>query len=185
MMCGVGDRCGSDPSLLWLWYRPAAAAPIQPLAWEFPYTTDVTLKRKEEEKYFLNLRPITAPHYHKIKGQLLNARCSRDNFWNQILQRSQHRGSDQLRASNPWKEYKLKWIFMLTQLYWQKDLIYFLVLHIIMSFIYLFFSYWEETWNNTLGKLNLLNMKSQHIIVSFSREQFYFTYIASFYLYFK
>ena len=26
-----------DPALLWLWDRPAAAAPIQPLAWELPY----------------------------------------------------------------------------------------------------------------------------------------------------
>ena len=25
---------GSDPTSLWLWYRPAAATPIQPLAWE-------------------------------------------------------------------------------------------------------------------------------------------------------
>ena len=35
--CGVGCRCGSDPVLLWLWHRPVAAAPIQPLAWEPPY----------------------------------------------------------------------------------------------------------------------------------------------------
>ena len=26
--CGVGCRCGSDPALLWLWCRPAAAALI-------------------------------------------------------------------------------------------------------------------------------------------------------------
>ena len=25
--CGIGHRCGSDPILLWLWHRPAAAAP--------------------------------------------------------------------------------------------------------------------------------------------------------------
>ena len=30
MSCGVGRRCGSDPSLLWLWHSPAAVAPIQP-----------------------------------------------------------------------------------------------------------------------------------------------------------
>ena len=24
--CGLGCRCGSDPELLWLWRRPAAAA---------------------------------------------------------------------------------------------------------------------------------------------------------------
>ena len=33
MNCGVGHRCGSDPSLLWLWCGPAAAALIWPLAW--------------------------------------------------------------------------------------------------------------------------------------------------------
>ena len=30
----LGHRHGSDPALLWLWYRPAAEAPIGPLAWE-------------------------------------------------------------------------------------------------------------------------------------------------------
>ena len=44
MSYGVGCRCGSDPMGLWLWFRPAAAAPIGPLAWEFPYGTGVTLK---------------------------------------------------------------------------------------------------------------------------------------------
>ena len=37
--CGVGGRCGPDPMLLWLWFRPAAAALIWPLAWELPYAT--------------------------------------------------------------------------------------------------------------------------------------------------
>ena len=36
MSCGVGCRRGSDPALLWLWRRPVATAPIQPLAWEPP-----------------------------------------------------------------------------------------------------------------------------------------------------
>ena len=30
MSCGVGCRRGSDPAWLWLWCRPAAAAPIGP-----------------------------------------------------------------------------------------------------------------------------------------------------------
>ena len=29
---GVGHTCGSDPTLLWLWRRPAAVAPFRPLA---------------------------------------------------------------------------------------------------------------------------------------------------------
>ena len=32
--CGIGQRHGSDPLLLWLWCRPAATAQIQLLAWE-------------------------------------------------------------------------------------------------------------------------------------------------------
>jgi len=59
--CGVGCRLGSDPELLWLWCRPVATAPIQPLAWEFPYatgaaqeiattTTTTTKKTKDKKK---------------------------------------------------------------------------------------------------------------------------------------
>ena len=35
-----------DLGLLWLWCRPAATAPICPLAWELPYTTSAALKKK-------------------------------------------------------------------------------------------------------------------------------------------
>ena len=45
MSCGVGCRHGSDLALLWLWRRPAAVAPIQPLAWELPYAEGAVLKR--------------------------------------------------------------------------------------------------------------------------------------------
>ena len=43
-LCGVGRRLGSDPALLRLWHRPAAAAPIQTLAWEPPYATGAALE---------------------------------------------------------------------------------------------------------------------------------------------
>ena len=42
--CGVGHGRGSDPTLLWLWHRPAATAPIGPLAWDPPYATGAALK---------------------------------------------------------------------------------------------------------------------------------------------
>ena len=48
MSCGVGHRQGSDPTLLWLWCRPAAIAPIQPLAWKLPYATGTNEKNKTE-----------------------------------------------------------------------------------------------------------------------------------------
>ena len=38
-----------DPELLWLLCRPAATAPIGPLAWEPPYATSVDLKRQQNK----------------------------------------------------------------------------------------------------------------------------------------
>ena len=35
--------------MLWLWYRPAAVAPIQPLAWESPSAKGVALKKKKKK----------------------------------------------------------------------------------------------------------------------------------------
>ena len=48
MSCDVGQRHGSDPALLWL-CRPAAVAPIQPLAWEPPYGAGTALKRQNKQ----------------------------------------------------------------------------------------------------------------------------------------
>ena len=42
---GVGQRHGSDPTLLWLWPRPVATALIRPLAWEPPYAAGVALEK--------------------------------------------------------------------------------------------------------------------------------------------
>ena len=47
MSCGVGHRCGSDPALLWLWYRPAAVALIRSLAWELQCAAGVALKSQK------------------------------------------------------------------------------------------------------------------------------------------
>ena len=46
MSCGVGLKLVSDSALLWLWLwsRPAAVAPIQPLAWELPYSSGAAIK---------------------------------------------------------------------------------------------------------------------------------------------
>ena len=49
-LCSVGHRGGSDPELLWLWHRPAAAAPILPLAWELPYAMGMSLKKRKQKK---------------------------------------------------------------------------------------------------------------------------------------
>ena len=50
MSCGVGCRGGSDPALLWLWRRPGATAPIQPLAWEPPYAAGAAQEISKRQK---------------------------------------------------------------------------------------------------------------------------------------
>ena len=50
MSCGVGCRHGSDPTLLWLWYRPVATAPIRLLAWEPPCATGAALEKAKRPK---------------------------------------------------------------------------------------------------------------------------------------
>ena len=50
MSCGVGHRCSSDLALLWLWLRPAATAPIRPLAWELAYAVGADLEKIKKQK---------------------------------------------------------------------------------------------------------------------------------------
>ena len=49
--CGVGRRCNSDLTLLWLWFRPAATAPTLPLAWESPYAMSAALKKRDKKTH--------------------------------------------------------------------------------------------------------------------------------------
>ena len=48
MGCGVGHRHGSESTLLWLWNRLAATAPIQPLAWAPPYAAGAALEKDKK-----------------------------------------------------------------------------------------------------------------------------------------
>ena len=50
MSCGVGQRCSSDPILLWLWRRPSATALIQPLAWVPPYAVGAAQEMAKSQK---------------------------------------------------------------------------------------------------------------------------------------
>ena len=62
MSCGVSSRYGLDVVLLWLWWRLAAAAMIEPLDWELPYATSMALKiPKKKKKKNMNL-------HRNIKG---------------------------------------------------------------------------------------------------------------------
>ena len=64
MSCGVGHRLGSDPVLLWLWCRPAAPAPIQPLAWELSYAAGAALKRQKKNQVVSRFHCSHPPRYH-------------------------------------------------------------------------------------------------------------------------
>ena len=50
MSCGAGDRCGSDPELLQLWYEPVATATIRPLAWEPQYAVGAAQEMAKRQK---------------------------------------------------------------------------------------------------------------------------------------
>ena len=71
----VGRWHGSDPALLWLWRRPAATTPIQPLALELPYAAGVALKTKKERKKKISKYPMLVTvlkkrflnYWHKYK----------------------------------------------------------------------------------------------------------------------
>ena len=47
-----------DLALQRLWCRPAAAAPIQPLAWELPYATSAARKIKKKKRAWLPVRGV-------------------------------------------------------------------------------------------------------------------------------
>ena len=50
MSCGVGHSRSLDPALLWLWHRPAATAPIRPLAWELPCAAGAAQEMAKRQK---------------------------------------------------------------------------------------------------------------------------------------
>ena len=50
MSCGVVCRPSLDLVWLWLWCRPAAAAPSHLLAWDFPYAAGAAVTREKKKK---------------------------------------------------------------------------------------------------------------------------------------
>ena len=76
---GVGHRFSSDPLLLWLWCRPAAAALIQPLAWELPCARGAAQKKQKKKKKkkscpTVNLGRINYPPMLMVKPKRLRYR---------------------------------------------------------------------------------------------------------------
>ena len=58
-LTGIHEDTGLNPGLIqwvkdlasqWLWRRPAAIAPIRPLAWEPPYAAGEALKQKRKKR---------------------------------------------------------------------------------------------------------------------------------------
>ena len=62
MSCGVGRRRSLDPMLLWLLRRPAATAPIGPLAWEPPYAAGMALEKEKKKKKSENTLKAVPQH---------------------------------------------------------------------------------------------------------------------------
>ena len=70
MSCGVGRRCGSDPALLQLWHRPAATAPIRPLAWEPPYVAGAAPEKAKNKQTNKNKKRLQNWGSMKLGGLL-------------------------------------------------------------------------------------------------------------------
>ena len=80
MSGGVGCRLGLDPTLLWPWCRPAATAPIRPLAWEPPCAAGAALKRQKiciciyiynwpTPLYQFTLHHIVIRHFYTLRNE--------------------------------------------------------------------------------------------------------------------
>ena len=78
MSCGVGRRLGSDPLLLWLWCRLAAAAPVGPLAWEKPYATDAALNKQTNKNSLWGLKQLKVNIKYTSKELKRKSRCGEE-----------------------------------------------------------------------------------------------------------
>ena len=64
MSYSVGGRLSSNLVLLWLWRRPVATAPIQPLAWEPSYASGEALKRQKTKTKTKRIHSKEIPLWH-------------------------------------------------------------------------------------------------------------------------
>ena len=65
--------------LLWLWHRPAATAPIQPLAWEPLYAAGVAPKRQKEKRKKITKKDLPSYQFSNIQYIIID--------WNTIRSR--------------------------------------------------------------------------------------------------
>ena len=98
MRWGVGRRRGLDPALPRLWCRPAATAPIRPLAWETPYAKGEALKKQKNKNKNKNQKN---PKKQKQNGKEKKANPSdrAEATWGNIRQGQQRRQCEGDRSS--------------------------------------------------------------------------------------
>ena len=77
-----GCRHGLDPALLWLWRRPAATAPIRPLAWESPCAMGTALKKKAKDQKKKKIWiPFSYFEFHGIYKSLFHGGKLQKKLW--------------------------------------------------------------------------------------------------------
>ena len=134
MSCDVGCRCSSDPTLLWLWCRPAATALIRPLAWEPPYAAGVVLEKAKRQKdkkhqnhctfsdYLFCVRPVA-----QGKDVKISRLWSLGMMWGWGLRRERNRfwGSSFSRTRSLWDLILLVWccieLFEVDRIIWNQN----------------------------------------------------------------
>ena len=77
MSCGVGCRCGLDPTLLWLWLRLMASSPIRTPSLGTSIYHGCSLKKKEKRKIRF-LKKV-------LKVRLSSPLCHRKYEWKSLL----------------------------------------------------------------------------------------------------
>ena len=70
MSCGIGCRRGADTSLLWLWWRLSATAPIGPLAWEPPYAAGVAQEMAKRQKKKTTVLHLKSEKHNEIYNKI-------------------------------------------------------------------------------------------------------------------
>ena len=68
--CGIGCRHSLDPALLWLWDRPAAAAPIHSLASDLPHASGAGAALKRQKKKIQGHRKENILGWGDVRWQL-------------------------------------------------------------------------------------------------------------------
>ena len=76
--------------LLWLWYRPVAAVPIQPLGQEFPYAAGTALKK--QTKTTQNSAEMVVKKYRNSTGVICRETSERTTEEEKGQMHIQHQG---------------------------------------------------------------------------------------------